>query len=141
MKEREYTRRFLERANRLVDEILNTQLAYAARAGGWEPHINVYRYPKHYEIVAELAGVESDDVAVTMPDDRRLLISGTRRWPELKCAETGDRCHRTTLLEIEDGAFAREIGLRDPVQSERIDVECRHGLVWIKIPLKETDVA
>ena len=139
MKEPEHTRRFLERTNRLVGEMHKEQFAHTARAGGWEPHVNVYRYPRHYEVVVELAGVESGDVAVTMSDDHHLLISGTRRWPELQCAETGDPCHRTTLLEIEDGAFAREINLHEAGQSGHIDVEHQHGLVWIRIPLRETD--
>ena len=137
MKERESTRRFVERTNRLLSEMRTEQFAFAARAGEWQPHVNVYRYPSHYEVVVELAGVESRDVAVTMPDDRQLVIKGTRRWPDLQCAETGTPCHRTTLLEIEDGAFAREISLREAVQRESIGVDYRDGLVWIRIPLKE----
>ncbi|MCZ6475520.1 MAG: Hsp20/alpha crystallin family protein [Gammaproteobacteria bacterium] len=139
MKKREHTSRVVERTNQLIGEMRSEQFAYTARTGGWMPHVNVYRYPRHYEVVAELAGVEPSDVTITMPDHQRLRITGTRRWPELRCAETGDPCHQTTLLEIEDGAFTREIMLAEVVRSEQIDVEYQRGLVWIRVPLMETD--
>ncbi len=58
MKKREHTSRAVGRTNQLIDEMRIEQFAYTARTGGWMPHVNVYRYPRHYEVVAELAGVE-----------------------------------------------------------------------------------
>jgi|SRR5690606_960445 HSP20 family molecular chaperone IbpA len=102
---------------------------------GWEPLMNVYRYPDHYEICVELAGVAPADIQVSA-GGRRVAISGVRRWPDLRCRLTGSECHRTTLMEIEEGEFWREIELPEEIDERTADVLAQQGLVWIRLQLK-----
>lgn len=102
---------------------------------GWQPLVNVYRYPSHYEICVELAGVVPEDVEVRA-GGRLVLISGVRRWPELRCQRTGSECHRTTLMEIEEGEFWREIELPEEIDGRTTEMSAQHGLVWIRLKLK-----
>ena len=139
MNKNQRDRYFLDRTNRLVDELRRQRFNYRTGRGGWVPRVNVYRYPGHYEVVVELAGVEEDDIALSLQDDQTLLIKGIRRWPELKCAQTGLQCSRTTLLEIEDGAFTRRVELPERVVGDRFDVEYLGGLVSINLPLRESN--
>ena len=65
---------------------------------GWEPLMNVYRYPDHYEICVELAGVVPADIQVSA-SGRRVAISGVRldsRDPLLR--------HKTTRRDIYERA-------------------------------------
>lgn len=101
---------------------------------GWEPLMNVYRYPDHYEICAELAGVALEDIRIGT-HGRRVTISGVRHWPDLRCKVTESRCRRTTLMEIEEGHFWREIELPEEVDGRTAEVTALQGLVWIRLQL------
>lgn len=101
---------------------------------GWKPAMNVYRYPDHYEVCLEVAGVATEDVRIEV-EGARVTISGARHWPDLRCKVTGDRCRRTTLMEIEEGKFWREIELPEEVEGRTIEVTAQHGLVWIRLQL------
>ncbi|MBC6906676.1 Hsp20/alpha crystallin family protein [Saccharophagus sp. K07] len=103
--------------------------------GGWEPLMNVYRYPDHYEICVELAGVAPGDLQI-IAGGRRVAVSGVRRWPDLRCQRTGSECHRTTLMEIEEGEFWREIELPEEIDGQSAEVLAQQGLVWIRLQLK-----
>ncbi len=102
---------------------------------GWEPRMNVYRYPRHYEICVELAGVELRDLQISA-GGRRVVVSGVRLWPALRCERTGSECHRTTLMEIEEGEFWREVELPEEIDGPTAEVSAQQGLVWIRLQLK-----
>ena len=130
------TRRLLNRTGEIVEELQTFHFQQKARsARGWQPLINGYRYQDHYELCAEMAGIESDDVKVEISGGT-ITISGTRKWPELRCAKTGSRCHRTTLMEIEDGAFWRQINLPDEIEAGSVELQFQNGLLWIRLPVK-----
>ena len=99
---------------------------------GWEPMLNVYSYPKHYEICAELAGVALEDIHILV-SSRTIKIEGVRHWPDLKCQKTQEDCTRTTLMEIEDGYFLRELEMAEDVNANSVEMTARNGLVWIYI--------
>lgn len=119
----------------IVNEMHSVQFRYIRHARqGWEPLMNVYRYPGHYEICVELAGVATENIHIEVAD-RRVAISGVRLWPDLRCKITESRCHRTTLMEIEDGNFWREIELPEAVDGSEVTVTSSNGLVWIRLQL------
>lgn len=96
--------------------------------------MNVYRYPDHYEICVELAGVTTDDIRVSVKG-KRVAVSGVRHWPDLRCKVTEDLCRRTTLMEIEEGKFWREIELPERVDGNTTEIAAQQGLVWIRLQL------
>lgn len=119
----------------IVTEMQTLHFRYVQTGrSGWEPLMNVYRYPEYYEICVELSGVALDDISIGV-QGRRITVAGIRRWPDLRCKETGSRCHRTTLMEIADGEFWREIELPEDVDSGSVEVRDQQGLVWIRLQL------
>lgn len=119
----------------IVSELHTVRYRYRRHTRqGWEPLMNVYRYPEHYEICVELAGVATDNIHIEVVD-RRVAVSGVRLWPDLRCKVTESRCHRTTLMEIEDGNFWREIELPEAVDGSSATVTSLNGLVWIRLQL------
>ncbi len=129
-------RRLLHRTGEIVEELQTFHFQRRERSSkGWQPLVNAYRYPAHYELCAELAGVESDDVKVEVSGST-ITISGTRRWPELRCVKTGSPCHRTTLMEIQDGSFWRQIDVPDLVETGSVELQFENGLLWIRLPVK-----
>ena len=128
--------KLLRRTGEIVEELQTFHFQQRARlAKGWRPLVNGYRYPAHYELCAELSGVDSKDVTVEV-NSRTITISGTRKWPELRCTKTGARCHRTTLMEIEDGPFWRTIELPDEIDEAGVELQIENGLLWIHLPVK-----
>lgn len=124
------------RAGTIVTEMQTLHFRFVQQQRrGWEPLMNVYRYPDHYEICVELAGVAPGDIQV-IAGGRRVVVSGVRRWPDLRCRLTGSECHRTTLMEIEEGEFWREIELPEEIDERTADVFAQQGLVWIRLQLK-----
>lgn len=127
--------RMVNQLGAIVSERHNVRFRYVQHGRqGWEPLMNVYRYPDHYEICVELAGVAIDDIRVDVRE-RRVTISGVRHWPDLRCKVTENRCRRTTLMEIEEGNFWREIELPEEVDGRTTEIAAQQGLVWIRLQL------
>lgn len=119
----------------IVSEIHSLRFRYVQTGRkGWEPQMNVYRYPGYYEICLELAGVALEDIRVNV-QGRRVTVAGVRHWPDLRCKNTGSRCWRTTLMEIEEGSFLREIELPEPVDGRNAELNTQQGLVWLRLSL------
>jgi len=70
-------------------------------------------------------------------DERRVNLSGRRRLPSP--TETGGRLLQILALEIDDGAFEREIVLPADIVPDAVQAEQRNGLLWITLPLRSSD--
>lgn len=127
--------RMVSQLGAIVGEMQTVRFRYVQHGRqGWEPLMNVYRYREHYEICVELAGVALEDLRLGV-NGRRITVSGVRHWPDLLCKVTESQCHRTTLMEIEDGAFWREIELPEEVDGRTAQVTAQQGLVWIRLQI------
>lgn len=127
--------RMVNQVNAIVTEMHSVRFSYIQHdRQGWEPLLNVYRYPDHYELCLELAGVAVEDIRITV-FGRRVTVAGVRHWPDLLCKATETQCQRTTLMEIEDGNFWREIELPEEVDGRSVEVTAQQGLVWIRLQL------
>lgn len=130
------SRRRYARISKQMDDIVGQMhrfhFRYTELTRVWEPPINVYGYPDHFEIYVELAGVAPQEFQVEV-EGRRVRIAGVRRWPDLRCKSTGARCRRTTLMEIEEGPFVRDIELPVAVDANSSEISANDGLVWIRL--------
>ena len=66
-------------------------------------------------------------------ESRRLLIRGQRPPPEP--VGNGHKPLQVLVMEIDYGAFEREVLLPSDVDRERVNAEQNNGLLWIYLPL------
>lgn len=96
----------------------------------WEPRVDVYETATEVIVIAEIAGVNAEEISLTFSPDRgSLIIRGQRNEVE----EDGRiRCYQ---LEIYYGDFLREVPLPEvPLNVEGIRATCRNGFLRISVP-------
>src|SRR2546423_247157 len=103
----------------------------------WQPNVNLYETDDSYLVCVDLAGVEKDKIDLEVID-HRLILKGSRPVPPCPSSEARDESHRIKvhLMEIDHGAFAREVELPRNVIRERISARYVDGLLWIELPKK-----
>lgn len=95
----------------------------------WHPKCDVFETATHWVIVMELAGIDKDEISITLSDDY-LRISGNRIFPN-----AGDRASYYNM-EIETGNFDRRIFLPDtPIERDNPKVQYIDGILRIAFPL------
>ena len=80
------------------------------RGDRWQPDVDVFETETEIVVLAEIAGIRSDDLRVTV-DGEELRISGIRRVPERTDVK------RLLQMEIAAGPFERR--LRIPIPFDR----------------------
>lgn len=107
---------------------LHTGLPRATRA--WQPQADIYRARDGWVVKLELAGVRPQDVAVTVCGSQ-LRIAGVRHdW----IVEDG-WSHQA--MEIAYNRFERTIDLPRDLAQARITVECRDGMLLLRVTVEE----
>jgi HSP20 family protein len=104
----------------------------------WTPAVNLYETEGAYLVCVDLAGVDKEKIEVTV-DHNRLKLKGTRAVPSNAESPNSDlrgRRVRLHLMEIDHGAFCREVELPEDVQQDHINAAYRNGLLWIELPKK-----
>ena len=130
------------------------QKAFFSLNETWTPNVNLYENSTSYVVCVDLAGVEKEKIDVEVVD-QRLKLRGVRPVPQFEeepevrgpavdegspkgapaAAGTARRI-RVHLMEIDHGAFAREVELPPDADRESITANYRNGLLWIEIPKK-----
>lgn len=119
---------------RLQDEMDRLVGAFAPPAGvptAGFPAMNVYAGRDGIAILAELPGVEKDDLEIQAHRDT-LTLSGTRR----PATEQQGAYHRR---ERRSGAFTRTIQLPYRVDPARIEAQLENGVLRLSLPRPEED--
>jgi HSP20 family protein len=106
-------------------------LGLAAAAAGGFPAVNVYAGRDGIAVVAELPGVEADDLEVHAHGDT-LTIRGARR----PAAEKEEAYHRR---ERRSGAFTRTVQLPFRVDPERVEARLEDGVLRLSLGRPEED--
>lgn len=104
----------------------------------WTPSVNLYETDQAYLVCVDLAGVEKEKIDVTV-DEHLLRLRGHRPVPtpaEDESASEHNRRLRVHLMEIDHGAFCREVELPDDVDKQRVSAHYREGMLWIELPKK-----
>ena len=115
--------------NALFDGLGSPSLASTSR--NWRgvfPPVNLYDTQDAYILMAELPGVEPDDIHVSL-EDSTLSISGERKigFESLD----GVSLHRR---ERQAGSFKRAFELPAKVESEKVEAAHKNGVLMIRIP-------
>ena len=117
---------------RLQDEMdrLTSTFGGPTAAAGF-PAVNVYAGQDGIVVVAELPGVEKDDLEVQAHRDT-LTLRGTRR-PAVQREEAYHRRERRS------GSFTRTIQLPYRVDPDRIAAQLENGVLRLNLPRPEED--
>jgi HSP20 family molecular chaperone IbpA len=115
----------------LMDEMMSRSFVGFRDGGTWQPATNVYESAVAYHVCVELAGVESNEIELDCPDRNHVSISGARTQPRHPTLPREVSIHS---MEIDEGAFRRDIELPEPVDTARIDASYAKGYLWITIP-------
>jgi len=98
---------------------------FAPGPAGWNPPVDLLETADAYVVMAELPGVEREDLTISVHDDGRLTVAGVRR------ERASEQYHR---VERGHGAFSRTFHLPIPVNGDRITADLRDGVLTITCP-------
>jgi HSP20 family protein len=98
---------------------------FAPGPAGWTPPVDLLETSDTYVILAELPGVERNDLTISVHDDGRLTLAGVRH------ERAGDEYHR---VERGHGSFSRTFHLPIPVDGDRISADLRDGVLTVTCP-------
>ena len=121
--------------NKMLDQMHKGYFGFAP-SETWTPNVNLYENDEAYVVCVDLAGVEKDKIDVVVHDGR-LRLRGTRPVPQ--CPESHDAAGqvqrvRVHVMEIDHGAFSREVELPRDVNKQQISAVYRDGMLWIELP-------
>jgi HSP20 family protein len=102
-------------------------------AAGVFPAVNVYAGQGGIAVVAELPGVDKDDLEIQAQHDT-LTLHGTRRPPS-------DRREAYHRRERRSGAFSRSIQLPYRIDPGRIEAHLENGVLRLSLARPEEDKA
>ena len=117
----------------VLDEMLKRSFVDFRDYGAWRPATNVYESDTAFYICVELAGVRLEEIEVECLSARHVKISGVRRKPVPEGEPAPLSIH---ALEIDEGPFAREINLPEPIVVDGVKAAHVEGYLWITLPRK-----
>lgn len=97
------------------------------RGDHWQPEVDVYESEAAFVVRVELAGVERQDLRVTVDGDE-LRIRGERRPPE------GVEPLRVHRMEIASGPFERRLRIPIPFVREAVTANLADGFLTVTLP-------
>jgi len=104
----------------------------------WAPNVNLYENEESYLVCVDLAGVDKEKIDLEVANGR-LSIRGIRAVPtydEPDAAAPEKGKLRVHMMEIDHGAFFREVELPEHVAQAKIEAHYRNGMLWIELPKK-----
>ena len=119
----------LTRLNPLFHEMTTTRDRLNRFAADWAPSIDILEKENEIVIKAELPGVETKDVAVTV-DNNVLTIKGERHLEKDVKKESYHRMERAY------GSFARTFSLPSTLDAGDVRAEYKDGLLTLTLPKK-----
>lgn len=132
----------VRQANKLMDQMQKGYFNFCP-SETWTPSVNLYETEEGYQICVDLAGVDKEKIDVEIAG-QRLKLRGNRSVPvhsEAAEGKEGDGSRpRVHLMEIDHGAFCREVDLPVDVRSDQIRATYRNGLLWVEIPKEPAEL-
>jgi HSP20 family protein len=105
----------------------------------WAPNVNLYETDEMYLVCVDLAGVDKSKIDLEVANNR-LSIRGNRNVPSYEETEENQAAKnskmRVHMMEIDHGAFFREVELPEQVLQAKIAAHYRNGMLWIELPKK-----
>ena len=108
------------------------EFADRLRGDRWQPDVDVFETETEVVVLAEIAGIRSEDLRVTV-DGEELRISGVRRVPE----QPGVK--RLLQMEITSGPFERRLRIPIAFDRERVSAHLADGFLTVSLPRRRAE--
>ncbi len=121
---------FQNEMNRLIDHFFTDPFDLAPladRLPDFSPRVDVSETDKEIKVVAELPGMDENDIQVSLENDA-LILSGEKKN---EVEEKGKNFHR---IERSFGSFQRVIPLDSEVEGEKVEAEFKKGVLTVTLP-------
>src|SRR3954468_15705588 len=127
----------LGRVQKLTEQMMQKGYFNLCPSETWTPSVNLYETDQSYLVCVDVAGVDKEKIDVEVLDNQ-LTLKGTREVPMLDgvmpshhddpagATGTGRRL-RVHLMEIDHGAFCRQVELPEDVLREQITAQYLNG--------------
>lgn len=124
--------RIQERMNRMFEDSLSRTPGGGRNLpdGNWVPAVDIYETSDRVVVMADLPGVEREDIELRI-ESNTLILSGERR---MKKNVDEDNYHR---VERGHGTFHRSFTLPTTIDQDRIRAEHRNGILEVSLPKTE----
>lgn len=133
VKKREAPQRELARFHNEIDDLfhgfLNDWGLPTNTTSRW-PVIDIADHDNEYLVKAEVPGCKAEDINITV-NGNLLSISGEKKQ-EKEVKEKG-----YYHVERSFGSFRRDLNLAGDVDTNRIEAECKEGILTVKLPKSE----
>jgi HSP20 family protein len=123
----------LQRLNNMLDQMFGTGSLPdigGALTSAWLPPVDVFEDQDSVKIVAEIPGVDFDDLSVSI-ENNVLTLRGEKQQAR---EDTANRVHR---YERSYGSFERSFVLPATVDPDRIEATLDNGVLTISVPKAE----
>lgn len=125
--------REMERLQREMNRMFADSFSLAGgRTAPQYPAINVWTNEDGAVLTAELPGVNTEDIDISVVGDT-LTLSGTRRPDSM---QEGDKYHRR---ERNYGTFSRTFQLPFHVETDKVEAVFEKGVLHLSLPRAEVD--
>lgn len=120
------------RMNQLMDEWMHARFR-GDPEGAWQPAVDIIECRQYVCVLAELAGMEPEDIDVALSGDT-VTLSGVRTL-----MQSGEQ-REVRQLELARGAFRRTVHLPFEPSGDKVTISYEAGLLEIRIakPQSET---
>ena len=116
----------LHRSFPLADELFREFFPTSEASKVWKPRVDVKETAEAYVIQAEVPGLDSKAIEITIKD-KTLTLEGEKTQEE---QQEGDRFH---TVERSYGSFKRVFRFPEPVDAESVTARSEHGLLTVEI--------
>ena len=100
---------------------------FALSEGPWKPLMDIYEAPDEIFILAEIAGVDKDDLELEI-STKAVRIHGIRRSGAPPAEKATFR-----LAEIQYGPFERVLFLPSPIDTEQVTASYTNGFLKVRL--------
>jgi HSP20 family protein len=114
---------------REIDRLFEDTFSRGDGMNSWSPAVDVAETEKELRLDLELPGIRPEDVEVTA-DNGVLTVRGQKNSDR----KEGDDESRYHLVERSYGAFTRSFQLPQGLDESKIEADCEHGILSIRIP-------
>ncbi|GCE47727.1 HSP20 family protein [Thermosporothrix hazakensis] len=142
MRYKQVTYRYIEGSQHRLEQHYRRLLHDALRQGQsslvqssttWRPLADILESPQRMLVKVELAGVQEDEIEVTLYQDA-LVVSGVRRnaseYQESLCYHEA---------QIRYGPFRLEVFIPYPVNRDAVTARYECGFLWVDIPKQQIE--